>query len=197
VAAKQQEELELKQRDLNHQLLADYEQLAKSGLARKPTYIEIKREEARIEENIARFKSDGLKAELAIGDLQFKIAELHNNYLRRAMVDLREADRSLLELSVTLPAAHRARIARARQIGWLTAEHDQPPPLVVIRSKGAATARYDATPDFPLQPGDIIQVGSLLPSSMELPAGPADRTGQRKAESGLQNAGVRPGERLP
>ena len=109
-AAKQQEELELKQRDLNHQLLADYEQLAKSGLARKPTYIEIKREEARIEENIARFKSDGLKAELAIGDLQFKIAELHNNYLRRAMVDLREADRSLLELSVTLPAAHRARM---------------------------------------------------------------------------------------
>ena len=196
-AAKQQEELELKQRDLNHQLLADYEQLAKSGLARKPTYIEIKREEARIEENIARFKSDGLKAELAIGDLQFKIAELHNNYLRRAMVDLREADRSLLELSVTLPAAHRARMARARQIGWLTAEHDQPPPLVVIRSKGSATARYDATPDFPLQPGDIIQVGSLLPSSMELPAGPADRTGQRKAESGLQNAGVGPGERLP
>ena len=197
-AAKEQEELELKQRELNHQLIADYEQLAKSGLARKPTYIEIKREEARIEENIARYKSDGLKADLAIGDLQFKIAELHNNYQRRAMIELRETERSLLELSVTLPAAQRARIARARQIGWLTAEHDQPPPLVVIRSKGSATVRYDTTPDFALQPGDIVQVGSLLPPSMELPASPpSDRAAERKREGGLQNAGVGPGERLP
>ena len=49
---KQQGDLEQRQRDLNQQLIADYEQLAKSGLARKPTYIEVKREEARIDGNI-------------------------------------------------------------------------------------------------------------------------------------------------
>src|SRR5262249_19232877 len=64
-ALKQQEDLEVRQRGLNQQLIADYEQLAKSGLARKPTYIEIKREEARIEGNIAHLKSESLKAELA------------------------------------------------------------------------------------------------------------------------------------
>ena len=120
-ALNQQEELELKQRDLNQQLVADYEQLSKSGLARKTTYIEIRREEARIEGNIARLRSEVLKAELAIGDLQFKMAELHNNYHRRVMTELRETDRSLLELTVTLPSAQRVRAARARQTG-LSAE---------------------------------------------------------------------------
>lgn len=195
-SAKQQEELELKQRELNNQLIADYEHLAKSGLARKPTYIEIKREEARIEENIARFKSDGVKADLAIGDLQFKIAELHNIYQRRVMTELRETDRSLLELTVTLPSAQRARIARARQIGWLTAEHSQPPPLVVIRTKGSGTTRYDATADFPLQPGDIVQVGSLMPPSLEIPTDPVDLPGQRSAERRSPDAAANPSDKL-
>jgi len=42
---KSQAELELKQRSLHHELVTDYEQLAKTGLARKSTYIEVKREE--------------------------------------------------------------------------------------------------------------------------------------------------------
>ena len=176
---KQQEGFEVRQRELNQQLVADYEQLAKSGLARKATYIEVKREEARIEENVARLASDTLKAELAIGDLRFKIAELHNNYQRRMMAELRETDRSLLELTVTLPSARRAHAARARQTGWLTAEHGQQPPLAVIRGK----TRYDATVDFALQPGDIVQVGSLLPSAVEVSGNLAGPSGGRAIES--------------
>src|SRR5262249_5350422 len=37
-ALKHQEDLEMRQRELNQQLIADYEQLAKSGLTRKLTY---------------------------------------------------------------------------------------------------------------------------------------------------------------
>ena len=188
---KEQEDLEVKQRELHRQLIADYDNLAKSGLARKATYIEVKREEARIEEAIARLKSEALKSDLAIGDLQFKIAELHNNYQRRAITELRETDRSLLELTVPLPSAQRARIARARQIDWLTAGSDQPPPLVVIRTKGSATTRYDATVDFPLQPGDIVQVGSLLPS-LDAPADATELSRRRSAEGRLPDAGARP-----
>jgi polysaccharide export outer membrane protein len=180
---KQQEGLELRQRELNQQLIADYEQLAKSGLARKPTYIEVKREEARIEGNIERIRAETLRSELSIGDLRFRIAELHNNYQRRVMTELRETDRSLLELTVTLPSAQRARAARARQIGWMSAEQGQQPPLVVIRGKGTATVRYDATIDFVLQPGDIVQVGSLLPSALELSSDVVDLPRERTAES--------------
>jgi polysaccharide biosynthesis/export protein len=182
VALNQQEALEVRQRELNQQLIADYEQLAKSGLTRKVTYIEVKREEARIEEAITRLKSEALRAELTIGEVQFKIAELHNNYQRRVMTELRETDRSLLELTVTLPSAHRAREARARQIGWLSAQQGQQPPLVVIRGKGAAATRYDATVDFVLQPGDIVQVGSLVPSPLESSPDVLDPSGERKGQ---------------
>ena len=54
-------------------------------------------------------------AELSIGDLQFRITELRNGYQRRVTTELRETERLLLELTVTLPAAHRLRAAYARQ----------------------------------------------------------------------------------
>lgn len=180
---KQQGEFERRQRDLNQQLIADYEQLAKSGLARKPTYIEIKREEARIEESMERLKSESLKSELAIGDLHFRIAELHNNYQRRVMTELRETDRSLLELTVTLPSAQRARAARAQQMGLLTGEQRQQPAITVIRVKGATTVKYDAGVDFLLQPGDVVQVGSLLPPAPDLPPNQVGISREKKAES--------------
>lgn len=164
---KQQANLERKQRELNNQLIADYEQLAKSGLARKPTYIEIKREEARIEGSIARLQSEALRAELAIGDLQYKITELHNNYQRRVMAELRETDRLLLELTVTLPSARRARAARTGQIGWLAGDQGEQPAITVIRAKGTTTVKYDAAVEFLLQPGDVVQVGSLVPRTLE------------------------------
>jgi polysaccharide biosynthesis/export protein len=180
---KQQGEFERRQRDLNQQLIADYEQLAKSGLARKPTYIEIKREEARIEESMERLKSESLKSELAIGDLHFRIAELHNIYQRRVMTELRETDRSLLELTVTLPSAQRARSARAQQMGLLTGEQRQQPAITVIRAKGATTVKYDAGVDFLLQPGDVVQVGSLLPPAPDLPPNQLGISREKKAES--------------
>jgi polysaccharide biosynthesis/export protein len=153
---KQQGDLELRQRDRTMRSAA--------GLVRKQIFIEVKREAARIERNIERLKSQALQAELAIGDLQFRITELRNNYRRRVMSELRETDRSLMELSVALPAARHLRAARTRQIGWLTGEQGQPPPVIaVIRARRAMPVTYDAAADFQLEPGDLVQVGSLLP----------------------------------
>jgi polysaccharide export outer membrane protein len=179
----QQVEFEQQQRTLNHELVADYEQLMKTGLTRKSTYIEVRREEARIEENIARLKTDSLKAELSIGDLQFRITELRNGYLRRVMTELREAERSLLELAVTLPAAQLVRTARAQQIGLLTAEQAQRPAITVIRAMGTTNVRLDAAVDFPLQPGDVVQVGPLFPPGPELPLDPFTTAREKAAQS--------------
>ena len=182
---KQQSDLENRQRDLNKQLIADYEQLAKSGLARKPTYIEIKREEARIEGSIARLQSESLRAELAIGDLQYKIAELRNNYQRRVMAELRETDRLLLELTVTLPSAVRARAARTGQVGWLTGVNGEQIAITVSRAKGTTTVKYDAAVDFMLQPGDIVQVGSIVPPTLELTPDRMDSPKQESSQGAL------------
>jgi polysaccharide export outer membrane protein len=179
---KRQAELEVKQRNLNHELVSDYEHLAKTGLARKSTYIEVKREEARIEGNIGRLQSESLKAELSIGDLQFRMTELRNGYQRRVTTELRETERLLLELTVTLPAAQRLRAAYARQVGLLTSEQMQQPAITVIRAKGGTNVKYDAAVDFLLQPGDVVQIGSLFPSLPELPVDPSGVSGEKAAQ---------------
>jgi polysaccharide export outer membrane protein len=176
-------ELEQQQRNLHHELVADYDQLNKTGLARKSTYIEVRREEARIEEAIGRLQSDSLKAELSIGDVHFKITELRNTYQRRVTAELRETDRSLLDLTVTLPAAQHARAALARQIGLISAAQVQQPAIVVIRAKGTSNVKYAAAADFLLQPGDVVQIGSLFPSTPELPRDQFEVSGDNAAQT--------------
>lgn len=191
---KRQAALELKQRGMNQELIADYEQLNKSGLARKSTYIEVRREEARIDGNIGRLESDALKAELQIGEVQFKIAELRNGYQRRVLTELRDTERSLLEVAVSLPAAHRVRAAYARQAGLLTADQASQAVITVIRAKGTTNVKYEAAVDFPLQPGDIVQIGSLFPTVPEL-----DRSvvsGERAAEGETSSAAVAPAAKV-
>jgi protein involved in polysaccharide export with SLBB domain len=187
---KHQLELEQQQRSLNHELVAEYDQLNRSGLARKSTYIEVRREEARIDENIEHLQSDSLKAELSIGDVRFKITELRNGYQRRVTTELRETDRSLLELTVTLPAAQRTRAALAQQVGLLTTAQMQQPVITVIRAKGTTNVKYDATVDFMLQPGDVVQIGSLFPLTPELPQ---DQFGASREDAGQSETSPRTG----
>jgi len=176
-------ELEQQQRALHHELVADYDQLNKTGLARKSTYIEVRREEARIEEAIGRLQSDSLKAELSIGDVQFKVAELRNTYQRRVTTELRETDRSLLDLTVTLPAALHARASLARQIGLMTTAQVSQPAIAVIRAKGTSNVKYSAAADFLLQPGDVVQIGSLFPSAPEPPRDQFEVSGEKAAQT--------------
>jgi polysaccharide export outer membrane protein len=158
---KEQSELEIRQRELHKQLIADYEHLSKSGLARRQPYIEVKREEARIEGNIERLKWAMLKAEQAIGDVQFRITELHNLYQRRAMTELRETDRSLLELTVTLPSAQRIRVALTRNAGWMSGQQALQMAITVVRATGVTTVKYDEAVTFVMQPGDVVHVTVL------------------------------------
>jgi polysaccharide biosynthesis/export protein len=158
---KRQSDLELRQRDPSY------------NVGRLTS--EIRREETRVDLNSTRLKSDALKAELAVGELQFKIAELRNSYQRRAFADLRETERELQEMSVNLPSARRARAARAGQMGWLTAEHDQMPAITVFRSNSTTTVKYEESIRFLLLPGDVVQVGSLLPPASQPPSTPSNQ----------------------
>ncbi len=132
---------------------------------------DVRREETRADISSTRLRSDAIKAELAVGELQFKIAELRNNYQRRALAELRDTDRELLELSVSLPSARRARASRTGQMGWLTSEQDNMPSIIVIRSTGTTTVRYEEAISFLLLPGDVVQVGSLLAPGAPSPSG--------------------------
>jgi polysaccharide export outer membrane protein len=183
---KQQATLETQQRDLNHQLVVDYEALLKTGLGRKPTYIETKREESRIEGNIERLRSDSLRADLAVNEVQFKITELHNSYQRRVMTELRDTDRQLLDLTVSLPSAQRARQARGQQVGMLTAEQAQQPTITVIRPNGTTIVKLDTAVDVLLQPGDVVQVGSLFAPTLPIPLEDLGIARDKKAQAPSQ-----------
>jgi polysaccharide export outer membrane protein len=190
---KQQQKLEQQQRDLNHEMVVQYERMLASGLARKPNYIEVRREEARIDSNIERLRSEVLRAEQMIGNLKFRIGELSNSYRRRATTALQEIDRSLLELSVSLPAAQRMRAARTLQIGTLTASEASKPTLSVIRGKSNMPVAFDAAGDFALEPGDIVQVGALLPASADLTPTQIDSEGRVAArQATAPQSAIRP-----
>jgi hypothetical protein len=45
-------------------------------------------------------------------------------------------------------------------------ERAQPPTIAVIRDNSILTVKYDAAIDFIVQPGDVIQVGPLLPPEL-------------------------------
>ena len=77
------------------------------------------------------------------------------------MTELRETDRSLLEMSVTIPVARLRRAARAQQLGLSTAEPGDQPIMTVTRSEGAKTVEHTMDVDFPLRPRAVAQVGSL------------------------------------
>jgi polysaccharide export outer membrane protein len=161
---KRQADLELRQRDPSY------------NVGRLTS--EVRREETRVDLNSTRLKSEALKGELAVGDLHFKIAELRNSYQRRAFADLRDTERELWEMSILLPSARRARASRAGQMGWVTAEYDQLPEIAVIRSTGTTTVKYEDAIRFLLLPGDVVQVGSLLPPASPLPSNQVSATKQ-------------------
>jgi hypothetical protein len=61
------------------------------------------------------------------------------------------------------------RAARAQQVGLFTAEQARQPTIAVIRAQGTTNVKHDVAVDFLLQPGDVVQVGSLFPPQPELP----------------------------
>lgn len=159
-----QQKLEQKQRDLNHQMVESYEQMKDTGLIRRPNYIEVKREEARIDANIERLRSDVLRANQSLGDVQLRIEQLQNSYQRRLMSELQAADQTLLELASALPAALRIRSVRALQLGMLDAETAADPAITLIRGGEKTTLSFASAGNFRIFPGDVVQVGAATPN---------------------------------
>jgi polysaccharide export outer membrane protein len=67
-------------------------------------------------------------------------------------------------------------------MGWLTGEQARQPTISVIRAQGTTTVKYDAVAGFLLQPGDVVQVGSLLPPGLELSPDQHSVSRERKEE---------------
>jgi polysaccharide export outer membrane protein len=65
----------------------------------------------------------------------------------------------------------------------MTAEQMQQPTITVIRAKGTTNVKYTAAVDFPLQPGDVVQIGALFPPAIELPRDQPGGSSDKAAQS--------------
>jgi hypothetical protein len=67
-------------------------------------------------------------------------------------------------------------------MGWLTGDQADMPSIIVIRSTGTATVKYEDAISFLLLPGDVVQVGSLLGPGSHAPSAQVSRV--RKTDPG-------------
>ena len=61
--------------------------------------------------------------------------------------------------------------------------------ITVIRARGTTNIKYEAAVDFPLEPGDIVQIGSLFPMAPEMTADRPDVSGEKAAEGETSSKG--------
>jgi hypothetical protein len=86
------------------------------------------------------------------------------------------------------PAAQRTRAALAERAGLMNAEDLQRPTITVIRAKGSTSEKYNVAVDFPLQPGDVVQIGALFPAAPELPRQSGEKAAQNETPSRAANS---------
>jgi len=148
---------ERQQLELIQTHLQDYNHLMSQGLARRYTGIELQREEARNKGNIGRFTADLARLDNGIGEIDLRINEASEAYLRRIMTELAEASQKLRELELTIPIARELREAKLLQGGEMPAD-DPALRIVVMRAGPSGRKAIEASADLLLRPGDIVEI---------------------------------------
>jgi polysaccharide biosynthesis/export protein len=163
VALAEQRRLEKVQYDLVAAHAADLLQLAKNGLTERRRVIEMQREQARIEGNMAKYSADTARANQLLNDIRMKVADVRNGYRQRVMTALQDTNGKLLEVEASIRAAHQAVDIRLQRIG-ASAEargRDQGRILLTRAGKGGVET-FEADEATPLKPGDILRVGGSV-----------------------------------
>jgi polysaccharide export outer membrane protein len=167
-----QTEGDRKQLQLVTEQFSEYSKLDKLGLSRRVTETTIQREMAALESSIAKLDADRSRLDLLSGEINIKIQDLKNAYLRRCRTEMQEVRTKLVEIDATLPSAHELRALRAQRAGGLmtTETEDAPRTLSILRTRDNVAKTIPARGDMFLRPGDIVEVRATR--TRELAIGP-------------------------
>jgi polysaccharide export outer membrane protein len=160
---------EKKQLALVQKQVAAYSQLAKEGLSRLNSQIEVQLNEANKQSNIWRLEADRSRLNGTIVELDLRTQDVENAYKRHNLTELEDVRQRLHEIEVTLPLSEQVRSLRLQQTGG-------PPELsplleiVITRLRETEVTSFAATETTFLEPGDIIEV-RVLRSTGEARAG--------------------------
>ena len=151
---------EKKQLALVQKQVAAYNQLAKEGLSRLNSQVEVQLSEANKQSNIWRLEADRSRLNGTIVELDLRAQDIENAFKRRDLTDLEDVRQRLHEIEVTLPLSEQVRSLKLQQTGG-------PPGLSpsleieITRVRETEVTSFTATETTFLEPGDIIEVRVL------------------------------------
>jgi polysaccharide export outer membrane protein len=143
-------------RQLSQARLNEYSQLAKRGLVRAATELEMQRQVALHEAKISELKGKLARLDVGLGDLDIRVQETENTRRLVVTTELRDTRTRLREIEASLPAIRELIELRQQQVGLVSTgslEHS----YWILLTRGGATPRViDGT--TLLEPGDIVEV---------------------------------------
>lgn len=176
-AIEQQIDAEKKQFALVQEQLNDMVALQTKGLALRSTHVALQREQAAMESNISRYRSELARLAVVIGELDIKINDTRNAYDRGVLAALDEARRRLQEIAAVLPNVREVRDVRSQQAGGAGALDQAQPAyrILLSRTRDNKLTTVTASEEMATEPGDVIEVKPLRPQTSGAGAGLDDR----------------------
>ncbi len=148
---------EKKQIDLIRQQVETYEKLARGGLTRLDSLIQLQLSEAAKESNIWRLEADRSRLKMNLGELDIRVQEAHNSYNKQISNELQDISQRLHDVAVTLPSAREVREIKQRESGGIlgaAVKRD----FTITRSQNAEFTTIQANEMTVLEPGDILEI---------------------------------------
>ena len=200
-AVEKQIAAEKRQFELVQSQLNDVAKLQTMGLARRTTEVALQREQAVLDSNISRYRSELARLAVTVGDIDIRIQDTQNNYERRILGELQDARTRLQEIDASLPSAREVRELRLQQAGNTTAFDALAASrrIVVTRTINNQVKQMDVAEDTLLEPGDVVDIKKVRTRERAKGASieaPRERA-QANAEVSSAGSDVHVGERSP
>jgi hypothetical protein len=156
-------QIETSQLTLIQSKLKDFETLAKQGLGRSITELDLQRQFADREGNISRLKGDLARLDSKLGDLDIRGQEAENARRTRVMGDLRDIKVKLREIETQLPSAREVLELRRLQSGAAGDGEDLQRSYRILLTRGGSRQQVPLSmhEDVALEPGDMLEVRRL------------------------------------
>jgi polysaccharide biosynthesis/export protein len=156
-----QTETAKKELEIIQQQEESYNALVKKGLGRTDAEVQLKLAESSHQTDIWRLAAEVNRLRMDSVDLDIKIQEADSAFRKQVLSELEDVRQRLNDVEVALASAREIREARLHQTN-ISVAGDEPHSFAVTRSRGGKTTIFQATGDMTLEPGDILEVKSLL-----------------------------------
>ena len=146
-------------------------QLLKQGLGVRGTEVQMRLDEANVENNLLGLNAQLSRSQMDLGNLDLEIEKARAAYKKQAVDDLQKVRERLAALKVELPSAWSIRNIRLQQVEGAVAA-GQKHAVEITRRTGGRVVVLKGAATTPLQPGDAIEVKPVLPDhSLATPDG--------------------------